>query len=142
MRAQGNQTKGHTKEEIMNISEPSAEVKARIAARAAATDVEVVVKVSKSDFNKGLKLVKGMGGKFNGQTKEWTITLDSISSTLQHPEWNGIELVSVNGFAVAAAESPAVAGVARIARTGAMKDIRNMTTAQLYRDMDRADSDF
>jgi len=64
----------------------------------AAQDVEVVVTLSKSDFNKGLKLVKACGGKYNGQTKEWTIELDSTCSSLIHPEWNGIELVSVNGF--------------------------------------------
>jgi hypothetical protein len=115
------------KEEIMNFSEPSAEVKARIAARAAAQDVEVVVKLSKSDFNKGLKIVKNLNGKFNGQTKEWTIELDSLSSTLQHPEWNGIELVSVNGIAIG--QEPT-----------AQTNNKVPSTYQILRDMDKEDS--
>lgn len=94
-------------------------------------------KVSKSDFQKGLKEIKGNeGARFDSNTKTWTVEISNTNRILKgNEEWYGLELVSVNGINVG--QQPEVA-----ATNSNVRDIRRMTTAQLYRDMDRADSDF
>lgn len=94
-------------------------------------------KVSKSDFQKGLKEIKSNeGAKFDGNTKTWTVEISNTNRILKgNEEWYGLELVSVNGIQIGSQPE------ATATRTTSAPNYRNMTTAQIYRNMDRADSD-